>query len=211
MWDNGMKFGKKKLLAIIASSMLLVGCNSGQLNGTFIEVGFDEYHGAYNNPTSQVGLAFKAKKEQSLNATFNVYVGARRGFAEDWRNDLWGCNPGHGKFAINRVVADEADNEIKNDFIVLDDFPDDKKYPLTYETIEGTSDGVVMHFEGFVVNTYDFSSVDALKGSIGYYICYYDDINQRPFEGDYYLYGISWGGKLSFEKKDGNIVFESQA
>lgn len=203
-----MKFVKTKLLAIIAGSMVLVGCNNNQLSGAFVEVGFEEYYGA-SNPTSQVGLAFKAQKEQSLNATFNVYIGARKGFVEDWRNDLWGCNPGRGKFAINRVIEDEAGNEIKNDFIVLDDFPNDEKYPLTYEAIEGTLDGVAMHFEGFVVDTCNFSSIDALKGSIGYYICYYDDINQRPFEGDYYLYGVSWGGKLNFEKKDENIVFES--
>lgn len=203
-----MKFGKTKLLAIIAGSMILAGCDISQPNGAFVEVGFDEYRGP-SNATSQVGLAFKAEKEQSLNATFNVYVGARKGFAEDWQNDLWGCNPGHGKFAINRVIEDEKSNEIKNDFIVLDDFPDDEKYPLTYETIEGTIDGVVMHYEGFVVDTYDFSSIDVSKGSIGYYICYYDDINQMPFEGDYYLYGVSWGGKLNFEKKDENIVFES--
>ena len=64
-----------------------------------------------------------------------------------------------------------------------------------------------MHYEGYLTNTFSFSSIEALKGSIGYYICYYDDINQKPFEGDYYMYGISWGGKLNFEKNDNFVIF----
>lgn len=64
-----------------------------------------------------------------------------------------------------------------------------------------------MHYEGFVTNAIDFSSIDVLKGSIGYYICYYDDVNQKPFEGNYYLYGISWGGKLNFKRNKENVVF----
>lgn len=201
-----MKYGKTRLLTLIASVIVLVSCNNGQQNSSFVEVGFNEYHGL-SNPTSQVGLAFKAKNEQSLNATFDVYIGARKGFAEAWRNDLWQCNPGYGKFAINRVIEDEIGNELQSDFIILDDFPNDEKYPLTYESIEGTIDGVVMHYEGFVTNAIDFSSIDVLKGSIGYYICYYDDVNQKPFEGNYYLYGISWGGKLNFKRNKENVVF----
>lgn len=201
-----MRLGKFKLFTLVAIATALVSCNNGQPSSTFVEVGFNEYHGQ-SNPTSQVGLAFKAENEQSLNATFDVYIGARKGFAEDWQNNLWECNPGYGKFAINRVIEDVAGNEIRSDFIIIDDFPNDEKYPLTYEAIEGAWDGVVMHYEGFVTNTFDFSSIDALKGSIGYYICYYDDINRKPFEGDYYLYGISWGGELNFEKNDEVVVF----
>lgn len=203
-----MKCGRTKLLTLIASAIALVSCN-GQSNSTLVEVGFNEYHGS-SGPTCQVGLAFTSNNEQSLNATFNVYVGARKGFVEDWRNDLWGCNPGYGKFAINKVIEDEAGNELQSDYIVLDDFPNDEKYPLTYETIEGTTDGVIMHYEGFVTNTIDFGLIDALKGSIGYYICYYDDGNSRVFDENVYLYGISWGGKLSFEKNDKSVIFSKQ-
>ena len=200
-----MKNGKIKLFTLIVSASLLVGCNDVNTDN-HLSIGFKEYYGS-SNPTSQVGLAFMTESEQSLNATFDVYVGARKGFADDWENDLWECNPGYGTFAINRVIEDEVGNEIQSDFIILDDFPNDEKYPLTYETIEGSVDGVVMHYEGLVTNTFDFNSIDTLRGSIGYYICYYDDINQKPFEGDYYLYGVSWGGKVNFEKNDEVIVF----
>lgn len=193
------------LLTLIASASLLVGCNNVNTD-KYISVGFNEYYSS-SNPTSQVGLAFRAEIEQSLNATFDVYVDARKGFTEDWKNDLWECNPGYGTFAINRVIEDEAGYEIQNDFIILEDFPNDEKYQLTYETIEGTVDGVIMHYEGYVTNTFNFTSIETLKGSIGYYICYYDDINQKPFEGDY-LYGISWGGKLNFERNDDFMVFD---
>ena len=89
----------------------------------------------------------------------------------------------------------------------MDDFPNDEKYPLTYETIEGTTDGVIMHYSSFIVNNFDFSTIDISKGIIGYYLCYYDDVNSKEFEENVYLYGISWGGKLSFEKVDETIVF----
>lgn len=201
-----MKYGKTKLFTLITSVMALASCNNGQPNATFIDVGFNEYYGQ-SNPTSQAGLAFKTENEQPLNATFEVYVGARKGFAEDWRNNLWECNPGYGKFAINRVIEDEVGNELRSDYIILDDFPNDEKYPLTYEKIEDTVDGVIMHYDGCVVNTFDFSSIDSLKGSIGYYICYYDDVNSKEFEKNVYLYGISWGGKLNFEKNDKVVVF----
>lgn len=201
-----MKFSKIGLLTSIVGAMVLAGCNSGQPLSTFVEVGFDGYRGA-SGPTSQVSLSFKTKIKQSLNATFDVYVGARKGFANDWENDLWGCNPGYGAFAIYRVIEDEAGNEIQDDYIILDDFPNDEKYPLTYETIEGTCDGVIMHYEGFVTDTFDFSRIDAIKGRIVYFICYYGDINQKEFAGNCYLYGISWGGKLNFEKNDDTVTF----
>lgn len=200
-----MKYKRTKLLTLFANAMALISCNGGLSNRTFVEVGFNKYYGQ-SSSTSQVGLAFKAEKGQSLNATFNVYIGARKGFAKDWENDLWGCNPGYGAFVINRVIEDKAGNELQCDYIELDDFPDDEKYPLSYETIEGTTDGVIMHYEGFVTDTFDFGSINISEGHIGYYICYYDDVNQRPFEENCYLYGISWGGKLNFKKNDGNRV-----
>ena len=199
---------KIKLLALIAIASLLVGCNNVNKD-KYILVGFNKFYGS-SNPTSQVGLAFRVEREQSLNATFDVYFGARKGFTEDWKNDLWECNPGYGTFAINRIIEDEAGKEIQSDFIILEDFPNDEKYPLTYETIEGTVDGVIMHYEGYMTNTFNFTSIETLKGSIGYYICYYDDVNQKPFEGDYYLYGISWGGKLNFEKNDNFVIFDKK-
>lgn len=200
-----MRRSKIKFLSLIACSLALVSCND-QPTSSILNVGFNEYHGT-SGPTSQVGLAFTAEDEQPLNATFDVYVGVRKGFTEAWASDLWECNPGYGKFAINRVIEDEEGNELKSDYIILDDFPNDEKYPLTYETIEGTTDGVIMHYSSFIVNNFDFSTIDISKGIIGYYLCYYDDVNSKEFEENVYLYGISWGGKLSFEKVDETIVF----
>lgn len=200
-----MRCSKTKFLSLIACSLVLASCND-QPNSSILNVGFTEYHGA-SGPTPQVGLAFTADGEQPLNATFDVYVGVRKGFTELWESDLWECNPGYGKFAINRVIEDEEGNELQSDYIILDDFPNDEKYPLTYEAIEGTTDGVISHYEEFVVNTFDFNTIDVLRGSIGFYLCYYDDVNSKEFEENVYLYGISWGGKLNFEKIDKTIIF----
>lgn len=78
-----MKYKRTKLLTLFANAMALISCNGGLSNKTFVEVGFNKYYGP-SSSTSQVGLAFKAEKEQSLNATFNVYIGARKGFTKDW-------------------------------------------------------------------------------------------------------------------------------
>ncbi len=200
-----MRCSKTKFLSLIACSLILASCND-QPNSSILNVGFNEYHGA-SGPTPQVGLAFTADGEQPLNATFDVYVGVRKGFTELWESDLWECNPGYGKFAINRVIENEDGTELQSDYIILDDFPNDEKYPLTYEAIEGTTDGVISHYEEFVVNTFDFNTIDVLRGSIGFYLCYYDDVNSKEFEENVYLYGISCGGKLNFEKIDETIIF----
>ena len=64
-----MKYKRTKLLTLFANAMTLISCNGGLSNRTFVEVGFNKYYGP-SSSTSQVGLAFKAEKEQSLNATF---------------------------------------------------------------------------------------------------------------------------------------------
>ncbi len=200
-----MKTNLKKIFAISIVSLTLRGCNEGT-NVAVLKVGFDKYS-VSSAPTPQVGLAFTSKNKQSLNATFDVYVGTRKGFSEDWKNDLWGCNPGYGKFAINREIKTEAGETFKNDYMIIDDFPNEEKYLLTYETIEGTVDGVIPHYSGYIEDTFDFSSIDLAKGKIGYFIVYYDDINKKPFEENVYQYGIYWGGTMNFEKTDGEIVF----
>lgn len=121
-------------------------------------------------------------------------------------NDLWGCNPGYGKFAINREIKTEAGETFKNDYMIIDDFPNEEKYLLTYETIEGTVDGVIPHYRGYIEDTFDFSSIDLAKGKIGYHIVFYDDINQKLFDENVYLYGIYWGGTMNFEKVNEEVV-----
>ena len=202
---NAMKTNLKKIFAISIISLTLCGCNEGA-NVAILKVGFDKCSGS-SAPTPQVRLAFTSKNKQSLNATFDVYVGARKGFFEDWKNDLWGCNPGYGKFAINREIKTEADETFKNDYMIIDDFPNEEKYLLTYETIEGTVDGVIPHYSGHIADAFDFSSINLMKGKIGYFIVYYDDINKKPFDENVYQYGIYWGGTMNFEKNDGKIVF----
>lgn len=160
-----MKTNLKKIFALSLISFALCGCNEGT-NVAILKVGFDKCIGT-SSPTPQVGLAFTSKSKQSLNAAFDVYVGARKGFSEDWENDLWGCNPGYGKFAINREIKTEAGETFKNDYMIIDDFPNEEKYLLTYETIEGTVDGVITHYSGYIEDTFDFSSIDLAKGKSG--------------------------------------------
>lgn len=81
-----MKTNLKKIFALSLISFALCGCNEGA-NAAILKVGFDKCIGT-SSPTPQVGLAFTSKSKQSLNAAFDVYVGSRKGFSEDWENDL---------------------------------------------------------------------------------------------------------------------------
>lgn len=73
-----MKTNLKKIFALSLISFALCGCNEGA-NVAILKVGFDKCIGT-SSPTPQVGLAFTSKSKQSLNAAFDVYVGARKGF-----------------------------------------------------------------------------------------------------------------------------------
>lgn len=77
-----MKTNLKKIFALSLISFALCGCNEGA-NVAILKVLFDKCIGT-SSPTPQVGLAFTSKSKQSLNAAFDVYVGARKGFSEDW-------------------------------------------------------------------------------------------------------------------------------
>ena len=154
-----------------------------------------------------MGLAFTSKNKQDVNATFYVYVGTRKGFSEDWENNLWDCNPGYGKFAINREIKSETGETLLNDYMILDDFTNEEKYLLTYEAIEGMPDALIPHYSGYIEDTFDFSFIDLAKGKIGYYIVYYDDINKKPFDENVYQYGIYWGGTMNIEIVNEEIVF----
>ncbi len=202
-----MKSETKKMISVFLVSFLLFGCN-GNSESKVIRMDFGEYHGV-SNPTSQVGLAFTAESMQSFNATFNVYVGAIEGFAENWENDSWGCNPGYGKFAVQREITNEAGDVVSCTYKILEDFPNDEKYPLIYETIEGTLDGYIMHFSWNYTDTFDFSTIESDNGKIEYFILYYDDVKEEALDGNIYLYGISWGDGLHFEKKENEVFFAS--
>lgn len=92
---------------------------------------------------------------------------------------------------------------------ILEDFPNDEKYPLIYETIEGTLDGYIMHFSWNYTDAFDFSTIESDNGKIEYCILYYDDVKEEALDGNIYLYGISWGDGLHFEKKENEVFFAS--
>lgn len=204
---------KKSLVALIGCALLLTGCNQYDPD-EIIEVGFDECHG-FCNYASQFGIALTCKREQELNAEFNIYIGAIKLFEIHLKNDGDPCNPGYGKFAIERVIFDEKDNMVQSGDIVeiLDDFPSFDKYPLIQEDIEGTYDGYVDHYSTYVVETFDFESVDLDSGFIGYCINYYDDIHSKIMEDVIIEYARRYGADLDafihFEKKDDKVIFKT--
>lgn len=189
----------KEMITLMYMSTLFTSCNQ---KSKIVSCGLDMV-----SATSQVSLAFSTERYQSKLSTFKIYIGAIDDFKENWDNDLWGCNPGYGTFAINRMVRDINEQTIKNDYFILDDFPDYEKYPLKSKAIENIGDVVIPIYTGYIFNTFDFDTISLEEGIISYLIVYYDDVNSKEFEENVYLYGIDWGGSLMFEKNDNGITF----
>ena len=96
--------------------LLLVSCNKSNT----LDVALGEFHSC--QPVARVTLAFKTEREQPLDSRFNVYIGADKGFGEDYEKYCSQNNINNGKFAINRVIENEKGQQLNNEYIVLDDF-----------------------------------------------------------------------------------------
>ena len=137
--------------------LLLVSCNKSNT----LDVALGEFHSC--QPVARVTLAFKTEREQPLDSRFNVYIGADKGFGEDYEKYCSQNNINNGKFAINRVIENEKGQQLNNEYIVLDDFPNDEKYLLTREIVKGKEDVYVVHYTGCYVDSFDFESIDETK------------------------------------------------
>ena len=190
----------RKSLVISAFPLFLIGCNKSDM----LAVALGEFHTC--QPVSEVSLGFKTKRVQPFDSKFNVYIGAEKGFAEEYVKYCSEKALDNGKFAINRVIVKEKGQVLDNEYIVLDDFPNDEKYPLTREIVKGKEDVYVVHYSGYYVDSFDFGSINDEKGMISYSICYYDTMNKKRIDIPF-LSGESGGGMLCFEKKDGGVSF----
>lgn len=190
----------RKSFVLFVLPLLLASCNKSNT----LEVALGEFHTC--QPVARVSLAFKTEREQPLGSKFNVYIGADKGFAEDYEKYCSENNINHGKFAIHRVVENGKEQKLNDEYIVLDDFPNDEKYPLTRETVKGKEDAYVVNYKGYYVDSFDFDSVDEIKGTISYSISYYDTADRKQIDLPF-LAGESGGGMLHFEKKNDAVSF----
>lgn len=190
----------RKAFVLSVLPLLLASCNKSNT----LEVALGEFHTC--QPVSRVSLAFKTEREQPLDSKFNVYIGADKGFAEDYEKYCSENNINNGKFAIHRVIQNEKEQKLNDEYIVLDDFPNDEKYPLTRKMVKGKEDVYVVNYTGYYVDSFDFDSVNEVKGMISYSISYYDTVDKKQIDFPF-LAGESGGGMLHFEKKNNAVSF----
>lgn len=197
---------KIKIINLLLLLPLITSCSNNI--DEYISAGLSIYSGNCL-PTSRVAIALKAKRVQPLDSTFEIYVGAIKGFSEAWKNDEFECNPGYGTFAINRVIFKNKYKTISESYTMLYDFPNDDKYPMKIEVIQSNPYRYRKTFSTYIPFTYDFSLLELDEGIIAYYICYYDDINNKEFETNVYKYGIDNGQCFRFKKnsENNNITF----
>lgn len=157
--------------------------------------------------TPMVGVRFTVETNQPLSGSFTVYVGAVPGFAKDWSDDAFGCNPGFGKFAIRRVIENEREQCVLEDYFLLDDFPDDEKYPMHIQPLEDDSRRFQVSFTWSTNDTFDFSSIDFETGHIYYTLGYYDDIKDQPYNGYWINFGAYGGWRVRFQKERDRVIF----
>lgn len=190
---------KRKFINLFASLFLITSCSH---NDEYIRVGFDEVIGQ-SNPTSMVGTGLKAKKVQTFESSFDVYVGAMKEFTDYWKKDEQHVNPGCGAFAIKTRIFKNRDEVISCSFSMLYDFPNFEKYPMEVESIEGSVDGYRSSFKTFFTFNYDFNLIDFNEGSIAFHISYYDDIDRKEYTNVFNHVGTD-GQTLKFKKNNEN-------
>ena len=210
VWMAFMKsaFVKKYILAI--AGLFSLGCDAADSSngdsiinaGAFFVTGSDLIAPA-------AGVGYIAVANQPLLAHFTVYAGAIPGFAEEW-DKVAPCNPGFGKFAIHRIITDETEKWISDEYIVLEDFPNDDKYLMYYTQLADDPTQSFVEYTWCTVDTVDFASIDLDSGQIYYTLGYYDDVKGEPYRGNVYCYGVQSGRILKFEKRDSRVIFSLQ-
>ena len=210
-----MKKTLKKVLSLLSIPFLMTGCNEQEDDG-FLYLGFS-IPGGEQMSSNVLEVGLKVKKIQPLISTLQVYPAAEEGFLDKLESGQY-FRPTLEKytFYLVRRIRNVHDQLIREDLIKLEDFPNDEKYPLTYENMDGVPDGVIYHFVGdYIVDTIDFSSLEISKGRVSYFIDIYDDIKNKswyeslldlgPIEFSHLANG---GESIKFEKQD-NLIFFS--
>lgn len=170
----------------------------------FIEAGL--YYGNNNSePTPPLATAIKAKKTQETIANLTVYAGYIKGFIDKRNNNVWGSNPGYGKFILERVIMDNKNNEISNHIFQLNDFENEEKYSVRPVCIKEGTDAVYFRdFSFYFEDKFNFDEISTDQGNIFYRINLIDENNQ--IIGDRLNCGQSIVG-LYFKKTNNQITF----
>lgn len=196
---------------ILLVTMMLFGCasvtskNSVIGENDYVENGFK-----INNENSEITpwlcIATKTKKEQETNVNVLVYAGYSKGFMNKWNENVFGSNPGYGKFSLQRIIMDRNNNEILKSFYDLPSFADENKYEVSVHSEEGTDKVKCLDFK---YNLEDACSLDEIainQGIIMYNFCLRDE-NNSIIKNDFNC-GVSTG-YLNFEKINNKIMFSN--
>lgn len=192
---------KRKFINLLLLLSLLTSCSN---NDEYVSAGLSIYEGNCT-PSVRISIGLKAKRVQEFESTIDVYFGARKSFCKAWKNNEYGCNPGYGTFAINRVIFNNYEDVLSESYTMLYDFPNENKYIMSEEVFEGKIYRYRYNYTDFITFTYDFSLLEIDEGIIGYFICYYDDINNKEFDDvAVYRYGINRREAFRFKKNNEN-------
>ena len=203
-----MKRKSAKSLVLLILVFLIVGCDAAESSpdDSTINAGASFVDGS-DLISPMTGIGYTVEANQPLVASFTVYVGAIPGFANIWAKYLAECNPGFDKFAIHRIIENDTEQLVAEKYIVLDDFPNDKKYPMHYESLEDGSQQTFIYYDWFTADIYDFDSIDIEMGYIYYTLSYYDGVNDQPFYGSAVGFGTYGGWKVKFKKQGDRVIF----
>lgn len=193
------------LTLLVLSIFTIVGCSKNNIESKFIESGFliDSESGELN---PWLSTAIKAEKKQAEKAKFSVYAGYSTGFIDKWNSFV--TNPGYGRFALQRCIRDQIDNDISNYYFDLPDFYDESKYLVTYkeESNGSLSKNFTFEFDDLI----PLDEITIERGYVCYIICLLDDTNQA-IQGEGDLFGGMSIGSLHFERTDNQITFSKYA
>ncbi len=193
---------------IISISLVTIGALTAcGANNEYITFGMNPiYH--HSEPTPQISTGGELLEVNNTKVSVKVYLGAIGEFTQNWEKDVLDLDPAIGVFKLSRVIHEADSKNETTDYIkTLNDFPNYELYPLNYQHIEGTTDGVIPKYTYSTIDRFDFGELKFNEGYVQYNIVYVEKATNEE-DNSFYLYGISVGS-FSFKVADGILDFNT--
>lgn len=196
----------KSIFSVLVLCVIANSCNSAS---KYIYEG----KGFGTDAMSMMNLKVQGLRIQENPIKFDVCIGHYKGFTEDWETNKFGNNPGYGSFCIRKEIQDESGNVVWRNLEYLKDFPNDEKYAVKYQDMEGVIDAVSITFSYQEEQTYDLSKVNLSEGFCFIELDYYDDktdesLSDKVFVVNFVTYRDD---KIWFTKReDGKIALKTE-
>ncbi len=145
-----------KIVTIQMFSVFMLASCSANANDV-ISIGFEG--GASQSLSGWVHVGIKAKKDQNLDAEFEVFVGAKKGFESWWNENVADPYPNYKPFVSCRLIPQGKEDAAEcKTYMPMEDFPNDEVWSVGTRPLEG-DDHYEIVFHNSLLVPFSFSKV----------------------------------------------------